>query len=195
MKVIYIRDSGSKGYLRIGLSDGDKKYDLTVSESEYREAGALLVGDYVNETMYDMLTLADTRYRSRLYALRMLAYADNNEKSITRKLVARSIPFSIATETAREMVSLGYVNEHNQLAKIICEEVNRKLTGPNKLRPKLMAKGYKASDIDAVIDELIADGEIDFQLSKERLIEKKLSRGATKEEKNKLLYKNGYEIC
>ena len=195
MRVIYIREAKSKGYIRLGLSDAEDKYDFTVSESEYRDIGNLLTGDEVDDESFETLKLADLRYRARLYALRILEFSDNNERSIVRKLVARSIPYKIAADTARDMVALGYVNEQKQLSRIICEEVNRKLTGPNKLRPKLIAKGYKAADIEIAIDELLASGEIDFELSKAKLIEKKLARGATREERNKLLYKNGYEIC
>ena len=195
MKVIFIREARSRGYIRIGISDGQEKYDLTVSESDYREVGSPLCKDEVDADMLSLLLDSDMRYRAGLYALRILSYADNNERTLYRKLISRGIRANIAQTVAREMVSRGYVNEKRQLSIIITEEVNRKLTGPHKLRPKLISKGYSAADIDSEISLLLNSGEIDFERSKRLLIEKKLPDDASDEEIKKLLYKNGYDIC
>ena len=42
---------------------------------------------------------------------------------------------------------------------------------------------------------LAEGGEVDFERSAVLLVAKKLTRGATDEEKKALLYKNGYDIC
>ena len=195
MKVIFIREARSRGYIRVGISDGEEKYDLTVSESDYREAGSPLCKDDVDRDTLLLLLDSDMRYRAGLYALRILSYADNNEKTLLRKLISRGIRADIAALVARDMVSRGYINEKRQLSLIITEEVNRKLTGPHKLRPKLISKGYSAADIDSEITMLLSSNEIDFERSKHLLIEKKLPTDATEEEIKKLLYKNGYDIC
>ncbi len=195
MKVIFIREARSRGYIRIGISNGEEKHDLTVLESDYREAGSPLCKDEVDVETLLLLLDSDMRYRAGLYALRILSYADNNERTLSRKLISRGIRADIAEDVARDMVSRGYINEKRQLSLIITEEVNRKLTGPHKLRPKLISKGYKAADIDSEISLLLRSGEIDFERSKSLLIEKKLPTDSTEEEIKKLLYKNGYDIC
>ena len=112
MKVIYIRDSRSRGYLRIGVdSDGDKK-EYTLSEGEYREIGAPLVGDEIADI--EALCLFDMKYTAVISALRILAYGDNNRKTLVRKLTARSVPPAVAEKTADEMVYKLYKNEPNQ---------------------------------------------------------------------------------
>ena len=92
------------------------------------------------------------------------------------------------------MVSRGYVNEKNQLERLIVIEANQKLRGPLKIIPALVNKGYSSSDVREVLKRLADEGEIDFSANAERLIEKKLPADADGEEIKKLLYKNGYKI-
>ena len=190
MKVIYIRDSKSKGYIRIGFACGELKAEYTLKESEYQELGSLLVGDEAEDIA--PFIECDMRYRARLYALRILEYGDNNEASLLRKLMLRNVSADIAKKTAREMIGLGYVNERRQLERIIESEVNKKLIGRKKLVPKLISKGYKRKEIDEVISDLISHGVVDFEKSKEELIKKHLPESSNTDEKKRLLYKFGY---
>lgn len=190
MKVIYIRDSKSRGYLRIGLSDGEEKLEYTVSEKEYAELGSLLVGDEVGDS--EALSECDMRYRARLYALRILSFGDNSELTLKRKLIAKSVSPRIAAEISREMVSLGYVNEKRQLERLIEAEANTKLFGRAKIIPRLIAKGFPKDKIESVIRHLISHGIVDFEKNKRILIEKKLGADADSEEIKKLLYKFGH---
>ena len=190
MKVIYIRDSSSRGYLRIGLSDGEKKLEYTVSEKQYRELGSPLTGDEYSDL--EALCECDMRYRAKLYALRILSFGDNSELALKRKLIARSISPKIAAQTAAEMVGLGYVDEHRQLERLIESETNQRLIGREKLFPKLISKGFSRDKIESVLDELISHGIVDFEKNKRILIEKKLGPSASEEEVRVLLYKFGY---
>lgn len=195
MKVTYIRPGKSKGYLTVGLSDGAEKHSFTVSECDYTEAGSPRPGDVADVDLVGALKHSDEVYRAHLYALRILSYADNNERTLVRKLISRGISAPLATDVAHEMVSRGYINEQSQLERLVLTEANRNLSGPRKIRAKLQSKGFSGGDIDEVIDRLTDSGEIDFKRSGELLIEKKLTRGATNEEIKQLLYKNGYNIC
>lgn len=190
MKVIYIRDSRSRGYLRIGVSDGEQKIEYTVSEKEYRELGSPLTGD--ENLDIEALAECDIRYKAKLYALRILSFGDNSELALKRKLVARSIPSKIAAEVSAEMVGLGYVDEYRQLERLVENEVNVKLIGKEKLFPKLISKGFSREKIESVLEDLISHGIVDFDKNKRLLIEKKLGSDASEEEVRKLLYKFGY---
>ncbi|MBO5879422.1 MAG: RecX family transcriptional regulator [Clostridia bacterium] len=192
MKVIYIRDSKSRGYLRIGVATGEEKTEYTLSEKEYRGELSLLVGDEVSEEQLLLLSEYDMKYRARLAALRILSYGDNNEKNICQKLTKKGIRAEIARETAREMVGLGYINERRQLERLVEKEVARELRGPRAVYMRLMKKGYSKKDIYEVISDLISHGIIDFEKSKQNLIEKKLPAGSGEEDIKKLLYKFGY---
>lgn len=195
MKVANVRPGKSKGYITVVISSDGDRQSFNISECDYAEAGSPRPSDTVDSDMLSVLRRSDEEYRARLYALRILSYADNNERTLVRKLVSRGISSSLAAEVAREMVSRGYIDEKRQLERLILAEANRNLTGPRKIRLKLAAKGYSPEDIDGTIERLSESGEIDFERSSELLIEKKLTRGATDEEIKKLLYKNGYSIC
>ena len=192
MKVIYIRDSKSKGYIRVGLGDGEEKLDFTVSESEYISLGSFLCGDDVEDI--EALRACDMRYRAKLYALRILSYGNNSASTLKRKLILKSISPAIAAEVCKEMIGLGYINEDAQLRSLIENEANFKLSGRRKIIPKLIAKGYKKENIELVLEDLISHGIVDFNENKRKLIEKKLTRGAGAAEKRKLLYSYGYSV-
>ena len=192
MKLSFVKASRSKGYLVLGLIDSGEKHIYTVSEAAYSEIGSPYHPSEIDGGMLESICFADECYRAKSIALRLLSYADNNERSLITKLVSRGIGREVARDTVAEMIKLGYVNEKRQLERIILKEANGSLAGPKKLIPKLMAKGYSRADIDSVIDMLCEAGEIDFQKNKEELIAKKVTRGATEEEISTILYKNGY---
>ncbi len=192
MKLSFVKASRSKGYLVLGLIDSGEKHIYTVSESAYSEIGSPYPPCEIDGGMLESICFADECYRAKSIALRLLSYADNNERSLITKLVSRGIGREVARDTVAEMIKLGYVNEKRQLERLILKEANGSLAGPKKLIPKLMAKGYSRADIDSVIDMLCEAGEIDFQKNKEELIAKKVTRGATEEEISAILYKNGY---
>lgn len=191
MVVAYIKD-GERGYLRLGVSDGDKKYTFTISQKEYREIGEVRPRDEISAEIFEFLTHSDMRYKARLRALRILSYGDNSERMLKRKLFAAGVSRDIIDEVTEEMLSLGYVNAERQIARLVINEVTLHSYGPRKIIPKLISKGYDKSTVDRVISSLIQSGEVDFHSSREKLLLTKLPEDATEEEKNKLLYKYGY---
>ena len=195
MKLIYIRDSKSKGYLALGFYDGENKYSLTVSESEHRRIGAHLSGDSISPEEFSEYRRADEIYRAKKRALNILSYGDNSEKMLGIKLYRAGFSREIINQTVEEMKSLGYIEDFRQLLSIIEHLVNIQNIGPLKIIPKLIAKGYKRERIEAAIDSLLCDGVIDFSEAKRRLIEKKLPEGVDENEKKQLLYKSGFQVC
>lgn len=192
MTVIYIRDSKSKGYLRLGVESDGKKLDFNISESEYSEIGSPKTRDNLTRDSFEAIYIADMRYRARLKALHILSYGDNSERMLAKKLKVAGIKSDIISEVVGEMLSRGYINSRRQIEKLVINEVELHNFGPNKIIPKLLAKGYIKSEITSVIEELVEHGEIDFEESKSRLIESRLGLDADSEEIKKLLYKNGY---
>ena len=195
MTVIYIKDAKSKGYLRIGIDADGKKYDLTVSEAEYRTAGSPLTRDDLERECFDALVTADMRYRAKIKALNILAYGDNSERALRRKLALAGFRPDIIEEVTAEMLSRRYIDTDRQIKRLVINEVSLHHSGPLKIIPKLVAKGYLKSDVSRVISELEESGEIDFEEAKRLLVDSKLGLESDETEIKKLLYKNGYYVC
>lgn len=192
-KIVYIRQA--KNNLLLGINTEGECCRYTVGRALYASLGSPAVGEELNEECLYEIKYSDELYRARRKALSLLSLADNNERTLLRKLTAYGISRDTADEVVREMVGHGYINERAQLERLILSEANHKLTGPKKLLPKLVAKGYSRLDVQAIITELAERGELDFAQNAARLIEKKLGDDSSVEEKNKLLYKFGYKIC
>lgn len=183
-----------QGYVSITVSEpeGNKKY--TVRVSVYEQLGMPCRGRELDCEAMDLLSRADEYYRAKRAALSILSYGDNNERTLHTKLRARSISDEVASEVVREMVSLGYIDESRQLRRLICEDANRKLLGPRKIIPRLIAKGYSLSDVKTEFISLTDSGKIDIDKNKEILLEKYLGDERDAEQMKKLLYKYGYDF-
>lgn len=192
MKISYIRPAKDKGYLRLGVSDGENESrEYTLSESEYHSLGEPFVGDNLTRDTLSLFSRADMRYRGRKKALNILSYSDNSTRSLAKKLIAAGIRGEVAREIVHEMVSLGYIDEERQLRSFIINEASRKHHGPRRIYINLASKRYHPEKIRRVMAELVDSGEIDFEKEKRLLIES-VGSALTQEEIKKLLYKNGY---
>ena len=190
----YIRISKDNKLLLLGISEEGERSRYTVSESFYRSIGSPVTRTVIGEGALEMILKEDERIRATKKALSILSYTDNNEKNLVVKLVRAGFERSVSAEVAREMVSLGYVDERRQLERLILNEANVKLYGYGRILMKLTAKGYSGKDVRAVTEELVNKGEISFKENAKKLIEKRLPKDAPTEEKRKLLYRNGYKI-
>ena len=192
VKLIYIKPASSKGYLLVGLRNESEKCALTLSEEDFFAIGSPEIGSELSEAALSVMRASDERYRATLSALRILEYGDNTKKTLYAKLIKKGVSRECARDTVLDMVERGYINESAQLLRLVKREANESLLGPRRIHAKLASRGYSRSDIDSAIRTLTESGEIDFSLSKERLLEKKLTRDATFDEKRALFYKYGY---
>ena len=135
------------------------------------------------------------RYGATLKALRILSYADNSEKRLMQKLERAGYDREICIEVVRDMSARGYIDESRQLPSLILNEAKRKRIGKRKLLPHLISLGYPRKKIEQAIEILTDSGELDFSEIKKELISAKLGDNPDCEEKKKLLYKHGFDIC
>ena len=192
MKVTAVKPSRSKGYITLSVADGEDTLRYTLREEEYSMIGSPLRGAELSFDVLSDVKLYDEGYRARIFALRSLSLSDSSERALARKLSTRGIRPSIVGEVVREMVNLGYINESDQLYRLVLSAANHDLYGPRRIMAKLTSKGFSSSDVRHTVDRLLEEGSVDFKKNSASLIEKKLTRGATSEEKKKLLYKYGY---
>ena len=169
----------------------EKETEYTINEGTYREIGCPLSGDTINPEDLALISRRDEERRARRAALGILGYGDNSESRLKLKLSRHGVRPAVSEEIAREMVSLGYINEDRQITSLVMK-YQASLVGRKKIVARLIGKGYRKSDVDRVIESLVSSEEIDFKKNAKKLIEQKLNAPYTKEDVKKLLYKNGY---
>lgn len=188
-EIIFIRVGRTPHRMDIGISDGDKKKTLSVSDGTYRALGEISVGEELSCELYDTLLRDDVKYRAMKRALSILAYADNSAAMLYMKLKRAGFDSQTSHGCVEECLALGYIDERRQLERLIPREAEA-LKGPSAIRAKLRSRGYSPGMIDGVMEELVAIGEVDFDKELARLIEKK--GDGTEEGKKRLMYKHGY---
>ena len=193
MIVTYIKSGATEESVYVGVETPEGKEKFHIKRTEYARCGAPIKGEEIDDDTYERMWKFDRYHKAQKKALSILSYGDNNEKNLIRKLRVAGYSPDLAVMVTKEMVSLGYIKEKDQLERLILAEANTKLQGPNKIFAKLIAKGYSSPDIREVMERLVSEGEINFKNNAYRLIEKKLPEGANADEKKTLLYKNGYK--
>ena len=193
-RLVYIKEIKSSKLLCLGINEAGECKRYTVTHRDYAELGSPLRESELSDSQTSAIRYSDTYVKAKKKALSYLSFADNSEKNLKIKLLRYGIPAEIAEEVSREMVSLGYIDESRQLERLVAYEANSALRGPNKIIPKLVSRGYSASEIRRVMRELSESGEIDFSRSARELIKKKLPDDATADERRTLLMKNGYKV-
>ena len=191
-KIIYIKESKTKGYLVIGVKDGEEKTPLTVNGAAYAEVGSPALGEELSTDTYEALARENQRFLALRKALYLLSFSDNSERNLRYKLMRAGYPCDVVDFAVSEVLRLGYINEARQLERLILTEANSRLFGPMKIVSRLVSKGYSAGAIREAMESLRDSGEVDFDTNRARLLEK-LPDGYTDEDMYKLLYKYGYK--
>ena len=191
-KIIYIKESKTKGYLVIGVKEGEQKTPLTVNAAAYAALGSPSLGEELSTDTYEALVRENQRFLALRKALYLLSFSDNSERNLRYKLMRAGYSRDVVDFAVSEVLRLGYINEARQLERLILTEANSRLFGPMKIISRLVGKGYSPSDVRAAIEALRDSGEVDFDTNRARLLEK-LPDGYTDEDMYKLLYKYGYK--
>lgn len=189
-EIRYVRQSKNKGRLTVGVVNGSALYTLSVSEAVYYSLGNFAVGEEIDESVLRTFMLEDERFRAMKKALSILAYADNNRRSLFVKLSRAGFPREVISDTVDECVRLGYVNEEKQLVRLCLREANKSLRGAALIRRTLAAKGFSGSDVDRTLHSLCESGQINFAQNFKKLCEKK--GASTPIEISRLRYSYGY---
>ena len=189
----YIREARDSHLLLLGVVEEGESACYTVNADTYQAIGCPKAPTVLNDEQLSRVKYTDRLMRARKKALSLLAFSDNNRRTLGAKLARAGFDREIIEQTVEDMVELGYINENRQLERIILNEANIKLRGPAKILPFLVSKGYSSDDARRVMSRLVDDGEIDFKENARSLIQKKLPDCTDEGEIKKLLYKNGYK--
>ena len=187
----YIREQKDSHLLSLGVVEGEETVLYTVNAETYEAVGSPAPRCHLTESQLSAIKYTDSLIRAKKKALSLLAFSDNNRRTLMTKLLRAGFSREISESVVSEMVALGYVNEERQLERLIIAEAKLKLQGRRKFIPKLVAKGYERALVDSVLEKLLESGEIDFDIIAEELVAKKLGDDPNPEAVRILLYKNG----
>lgn len=191
---VEIKDNGKSCHLVAGRQtrEGYKKHTYIFPASEYVRLGSPAPGELLMSEDIKIITLGTDRSETTAHAMRILAYSDNNRASLTRKLLEHGHYKENVEYVVERMVSLGYINERNQLDSLTVSYANKKLWGRRNIAKHLLAKGYSAKDIHDALDAAIDRGDIDFDKIKRRLLRETIGSGADDRDVRAILYKYGH---
>ena len=166
---------------------GRRTLSVRVPLSLYAEAGEPLEGESVSEETYRLLFLEEDRMECRRRAARIQGISPNSENALLQKLALRGFPRDVAEEAIGALVSLGYLDESDQLSRLV-ELAAKKYWPRKKTVLALLRKGYRREDILSHLDLV---GYSDAELAR-RLVAAKLPLCATDEETQLLLARYGF---
>lgn len=188
MKILSVRRSGEHHVVIRVLGEG-KPASYTVSSVTYSSLGSPPSGYTLSSEEISEIERDDEGVRAMKKALSLLAFSDVSEALLRLKLRRSGFSSDTASETVRECVNRGYLDEERQLERLIKKEADA-LRGPYFIKRKLISKGYSSSAVSKAMDVLVSSSEINFDEIFERLCEKV---GATDDERYALLYKRGFK--
>jgi len=175
----------------IHLRVGEKTLVYRVREDEYCAAGAPVAGDELFDEEYKALTARERTKKAYERAVKILASGDNTRRALKRKLVERGFDAEAAENAVARLCEEGYLREDEMLLRQFAV-FEKRLWGPGKFMPALLAKGFSRDRIDEAMRK--ADEENIYRI--EDVKEKLLERFAPKDhaEKRALFYKYGFRF-
>ena len=186
--VKYIKPQKS-GRVIIGVDTDGEISHYSISSADYATA-AFVTGGILSDGELTLLVTLDEEYRAIKKALSLLSYSDKNRKAIYMRLVRLGFSREAAKKAVEYCLQNGFINEENQLERLVSNEANINLRGPRYIKDKLASKGYSRTDIEVAIDRLVNSGEVDFVIIFDTLCEKK--GATTPDERRALAYKYGF---
>ncbi len=168
----------------------EKLKSYEVSREDFEAIGSPKAGAPLEKEEFSVISFKTDCKLAFERALKILSLSDNSARALERKLIERGFSREASEYAVARIIGLGYINEENQLLRLIEFNVNSKLCGRKKLIKYLMQRGYSYSDITKAIERAEDEEIIDFESVKEEL--KKKYSPKTSEELRKLLYKHGF---
>ncbi len=184
-----VRRSGASMALRLRVETpmGKRTLSVRVPPALYGEAGSPEKGEALSPEAYRLLFWEEESAECRRRAARIQGISPISARALVQKLTLRGFPAEIAEESVLSLKRLGYLNEEDQLSRLV-ELAAKKYWPQRKLLLALLRKGYGRED---ALGAMESANYRDHAVA-QRLMEAKLPRDATEEEKRLLLAKYGF---
>lgn len=181
------------GRLSLLVADGEgSAYPYALGAEDYRTLGEPSVGDILSEEDCAQLLALAREGEAVERAVKILSFGDHSARALCRKLRERGFDRQTAEAAVAHMIARGYIREEEQAYRMATALANRKCWGRRRILAYLAGKGYEVATVRAAIAAAEAEGDIDFDALRARLLSEKCTEDATEEECRALLYKQGF---
>jgi len=118
------------------------------------------VGDFLSAELFEALEFAEECSNAAIKAVSFLSYGDNTARKLSDKLRQKGFSKESAAEAVRFCVEKRYINEEDQLRRLMEQLCERKRYGLRRIRQEVFQKGFADETVKAVFEECAS--ELDF---------------------------------
>ena len=159
---------GSKGkfLITVKLSTGQHEEVRTFSVFRYFLKNEIFcgeppaVGDFLGADKFEALEFAEACSNAAIKAVSLLAFGDNTAKKLSDKLRQKGFSRDAAAEAVRFCVEKRYIDEEDQLKRLMELLCEKKKYGLRRIRQEVWQKGFSEDVLKAHFEENAA--ELDF---------------------------------
>ena len=159
---------GSKGkfLITVKLSTGQHEEVRTFSVFRYFLKNEIFcgeppaVGDFLGADKFEALEFAEECSNAAIKAVSLLAFGDNTAKKLSDKLRQKGFSRDAAAEAVRFCVEKRYIDEEDQLKRLMELLCEKKKYGVRRIRQEVWQKGFSEDVLKAHFEENAA--ELDF---------------------------------
>ena len=163
-----MQTEGSKGkfLITVKLSTGQNEQVRTFPVFRYFLKNPVFageppkVGDFLGAEKYEALEFAESCSNAAIKAVSLLAFGDNTAKKLTDKLRQKGFSRDAAAEAVRFCVEKHYINEEDQLRRLMELLCEKKKYGLRRIRQEVYQKGFSEDVVRDFFEETAS--ELDF---------------------------------
>ena len=152
-------NSRGKFLITVKLSTGQHEEVRTFSVFRYFLKNPVFggnvpaVGDFLSAERFEALEFAENCSNAAIRAVNFLAYGDNTAKKLSDKLRQKGFSRDAAAEAVRFCVEKRYINEEDQLRRLMELLCEKKKYGLRHIRQEVYNKGFSEDTVKAVFEE------------------------------------------
>ena len=160
-------NSRGKFLITVKLSTGQHEEVRTFSvfryflKNEIFHGNSPSVGDFLCAEKFEALEFAENCSNAAIKAVSLLAYGDNTAKKLSDKLRQKGFSKEAAAEAVRFCVEKHYINEEDQLKRLMEQLCDKKKYGLRRIRQEVWQKGFSEEIVKSYFEENAA--ELDFE--------------------------------
>lgn len=161
----------SSGGGEVCLSAEQQDYTISVADARRLGFESLKEEDFPFEYNDEqMLEILSQKLKAIKYCTYLLSFSDKSESCLLRKLRDKQFSVEVCDLALNTLRESGIIDDYSLCLRRLYALSHEKFYGPYRLKSELLAKGFKARDIQNALD----DADIDFDLTLKSLIEKLL---------------------